>query len=81
MSRHQFHHGRTLDAVELRGAVAMRARHVRVGDRICFLEERFDFDVEEMEEVGGAIVLRFNNDTASHIVEPGEYLYVLRGRR
>ena len=49
MSRHQYRHGRTLDALELRGFTLMQAKNTREGDTIGFLQPTFDYTVEAVE--------------------------------
>jgi hypothetical protein len=79
MSRHQYRHGRTLDAIELRGAVAMRADKTREGDTICFLDPRDDYRIESIETCPlGKIRHRSRNDTMTSHYDADEFVYVMR---
>ena len=79
MSRHQYRHGRTLDAIELRGFTLMQAKNTREGDTIGFLQPTFDYTVEAVESAPlDTIRHRAKDDTMSCCYEPGEWLYVKR---
>lgn len=78
MSRYQFRHGRTLDALELRGAVVKRASQARVGDTVCFLPPEHDFVIEAIEDGAlGRLLFRSRNHTLTSFYDRDELIYVI----
>ena len=69
----------TLDALELRGATLVRAEYARIGDRVCFLNERFDYVIEDADTTATGTIRHHHGDySASSSYDPGEWIYVIR---
>jgi hypothetical protein len=77
MTRSQYRHGRTLDALEVRGAVYIPVEDVREGDTIIHLDHRKDFEVAgwEPSDLG---VLLLGTIGESLDCYPGEFVAAIR---